>query len=226
MVIGEIQGCRVHSKHCTCNNFIIIYISLTLAFSSLPIQCITLQTRRTSTHHSRSATAMVTATTAVHPLQTSYPDEPQHLPDVVADDLPIISLDARQVAIGWDTRIWSRLCVSVSLVHLSPFCSFFSLDSTIDVSPRIFSSSFDYMYPATTFGYVTTAGAPNVSIPSPSSGCSTRSRSVFPIRHAFGSFPMAPLDPERYYTLACRIKTNRTRSDLSVYSFPSPFNTN
>ena len=83
-----------------------------------------------------------------------------------------------------------------------------------------------YMYPATTFGYVTTAGAPNVSIPSPNSGCSTRSRSVFPIRHAFGSFPMAPLDPERYYTLACRIKTNRTRSDLSVYSFPSPFNTN
>ena len=117
MVIGEIQGRGVHSEHqkCTCgvNNFMIIYLSVTLSFSSLPIQCITVQTRRISTHPPRSASATVTATTTTaHPLQTSYPDEPQHLPDVVADDLPIISLDARQVAIGWDTRTWSRLCVS------------------------------------------------------------------------------------------------------------------
>lgn len=114
----------------------------------------------------------------------------------------------------------------VSLVLPSPFCSFICLDSMIDISPRIFSSFFDYIYPAITFGYVTTADAPNVSIPSPSSGCSTRSRSVFSIRHALGPFPMAPIDPERYHTLACRIQTNWTRSDLSVCSFPSPFNTN
>ncbi|KIM40595.1 hypothetical protein M413DRAFT_446026 [Hebeloma cylindrosporum] len=67
--------------------------------------CIAVQTRRISTYPSRSAAATATATTT---LQNSYPDVPQHLPDVVADDLPIISLDARQVAIGWNTRTWSR----------------------------------------------------------------------------------------------------------------------
>ena len=108
----------------------------------------------------------------------------------------------------------------------SPFCYFILLDSMIDISPRIFSSPFDYMYLAIIFGYVTTAGAPNVSIPSPNSGCSTRSRSVFPIHHAFGPFPMVPIDPERYHTLACRIQTNRTRSNLSVCSLPSPLNSN
>jgi hypothetical protein len=125
MVIGEIQGCGVRSEHQKgmCNNFMIIHLSPTLSLSSLPIQCITVQTRRISTHPSRSATATVTATTTAHPLQTSYPDEPQHLPDVVADDLPIISLDARQVAIGWDTRTWSRLCVSF-LSRFPPFLLF------------------------------------------------------------------------------------------------------
>ncbi|KAF8150743.1 hypothetical protein B0H34DRAFT_150792 [Crassisporium funariophilum] len=46
---------------------------------------------------------------------TSYPtlaDQRKRLPDVAPDDLPVVNQDARQIAIGWDTRTWSRLWVA------------------------------------------------------------------------------------------------------------------
>lgn len=60
--------------------------------------------RALSTYLARSA-AIATATAPV----SSYHDQSQHLPDVSHDDLPIVSQDIGQVAIGWSTREWSRL---------------------------------------------------------------------------------------------------------------------
>ncbi|KAF8968040.1 hypothetical protein BDZ97DRAFT_1800604 [Flammula alnicola] len=59
--------------------------------------------RGLSTYQARSSATATAATTS-----QSYPDQTQHLPDVAPDDLPIISQDGSQVAIGWDTRLWSR----------------------------------------------------------------------------------------------------------------------
>ena len=44
------------------------------------------------------------------PQMTTWNDPPQVLPEISPDNLPIISKDDRKVAIGWDTRTWSRLC--------------------------------------------------------------------------------------------------------------------
>ncbi|KAF9561975.1 Trimethyllysine dioxygenase [Agrocybe pediades] len=62
------------------------------------------QKRTITTYPVRSA-ASATATATQSP---SYPVEVQRLPDVEADDLPITSQDGKMVAVGWDTRTWSR----------------------------------------------------------------------------------------------------------------------
>ncbi|TFK40225.1 hypothetical protein BDQ12DRAFT_680544 [Crucibulum laeve] len=56
-----------------------------------------------ATHLSRAAASAAALTP-----RTPFTHLPQTLPEVVADDLPIISVDQRKVAIGWDTRTWSR----------------------------------------------------------------------------------------------------------------------
>ncbi|KAF8907359.1 hypothetical protein CPB84DRAFT_1813601 [Gymnopilus junonius] len=74
-----------------------------------PLLLISLQsfqphTRSFTTHPSRSS-----ASATVAAPKPSYSDDPQHLTDLLAvDDLPIISLDGNQVAIGWDPQTWSR----------------------------------------------------------------------------------------------------------------------
>lgn len=67
--------------------------------------------RALSTYLARSA-AIATAAAPV----SSYHDQSQHLPDVTHDDLPIVSQDVGQVAIGWSTREWSRLYVLFRIV--------------------------------------------------------------------------------------------------------------
>ena len=53
------------------------------------------------THHARSFAAAARKTASS-----------EHINSIYADDLPIISQDTGKVAIGWDTRTWSRLYVS------------------------------------------------------------------------------------------------------------------
>ena len=53
-----------------------------------------------ATHHARSFAAPARKTSSS-----------EHIPNIYADDLPIISQDTGKVAIGWDTRTWSRLYV-------------------------------------------------------------------------------------------------------------------
>ncbi|KAF9484366.1 Trimethyllysine dioxygenase [Pholiota conissans] len=60
--------------------------------------------RPLSTYQARSSATATAASTSTQPFR----DQSQHLPDVTHDDLPIISQDVGQVAIGWDTRLWSR----------------------------------------------------------------------------------------------------------------------
>jgi trimethyllysine dioxygenase len=60
--------------------------------------------RGLATHLAR-ASASSAALSNKPPLKTP----PQSVPQVASDDLPMISMDDRKVAIGWDTRTWSRL---------------------------------------------------------------------------------------------------------------------
>ncbi|KAJ7352474.1 Trimethyllysine dioxygenase [Mycena albidolilacea] len=59
--------------------------------------------RGLATHLAR-ASASSSALSNKPPLKTP----PQSVPQVASDDLPMISMDDRKVAIGWDTRTWSR----------------------------------------------------------------------------------------------------------------------
>lgn len=63
-----------------------------------------------STTFTRSATS---AAASKQPLasQPIPPQRIQALPEVQLDDLPIASMGDHKVAVGWDTRTWSRLCV-------------------------------------------------------------------------------------------------------------------
>jgi len=76
----KVAGFAVNTGNVRVNNFMIIYVFIPF----LPIQCITPHMRPISTHPStRSASATVTPTTAVHPLQNSYPDAPRRIRDVI-----------------------------------------------------------------------------------------------------------------------------------------------
>ncbi|SJK99949.1 related to Trimethyllysine dioxygenase [Armillaria ostoyae] len=58
----------------------------------------------------RRWTALRTAASAavLRSKPPAFVEELQPLPNVSTDDLPITSMDDRKVAIGWDTRTWSR----------------------------------------------------------------------------------------------------------------------
>ena len=47
----------------------------------------------------------------------SQPTLPYQMQEVHVDDLPISSIGDHKVAVGWDTRTWSRLCVSLFFVR-------------------------------------------------------------------------------------------------------------
>lgn len=71
-----------------------------------PIRSITRASAPISHHlyrRSRSASAAAVLQPRILQEQTRLPSE-----DMTADDLPIVSMDDRKVAIGWDTRTWSR----------------------------------------------------------------------------------------------------------------------
>ena len=89
-----------------------------------------------ATHHARSFAAPAK--------KASYP---QH---IYADDLPIISQDTGKVAIGWDIRTWSRLCVPFFLTNTGP-----QFDNALVI----------------TCGCATIVAVQNASIQSPSNVC-------------------------------------------------------
>jgi trimethyllysine dioxygenase len=66
-----------------------------------------------ATHLTRAAASAA----ALRPQIVTRNDPPRALPEISPDNLPIISKDERKVAIGWDTRTWSRLCV-VFFLHV------------------------------------------------------------------------------------------------------------
>lgn len=66
-----------------------------------------------ATHLTRAAAS---AASLRRPQISTRDDPPRALPEISSDNFPIISKDERKVAIGWDTRTWSRLCV-VSFFH-------------------------------------------------------------------------------------------------------------
>ena len=55
----------------------------------------------------RTAASAAAVKTREDAAQSPHPT----LPPILPDDLPIVSSDDRRVAIGWDTRTWSRLYV-------------------------------------------------------------------------------------------------------------------
>lgn len=114
--------------------------------------------RTITTYPSRSSAAATATAAASSPASPIYADGAQHLDpaDLHPDDLPIISQDANQVAVGWDTRTWSRLCVAYYL-------------SLIIIN---------HSRTVTTSGCATTAAVQSASIPSPNSASSTLSRQV------------------------------------------------
>ncbi|KAJ7178843.1 Trimethyllysine dioxygenase [Mycena crocata] len=59
--------------------------------------------RGLATHLARASASAAAVTT-----QPPAPTIPRSVADVASDDLPMITLDGRKVAIGWDTRTWSR----------------------------------------------------------------------------------------------------------------------
>lgn len=66
-----------------------------------------------STTFTRSATSAAALKPAPTP-RTALSEQIQALPEVQPDDLPITSMGDHKVAVGWDTRNWSRLCVPCS----------------------------------------------------------------------------------------------------------------
>ncbi|KAF8129688.1 hypothetical protein K438DRAFT_1788957 [Mycena galopus ATCC 62051] len=61
--------------------------------------------RELATHTARASA--FAASLSPQPWQVATPSQP--VPKVVSDDLPMISMDDQKVAVGWDTRAWSRL---------------------------------------------------------------------------------------------------------------------
>ncbi|KAJ7116357.1 Trimethyllysine dioxygenase [Mycena epipterygia] len=66
---------------------------------------------RATNLHRGLATHLARASASAAALNTQPPPPPtasRSVSEVVSDDLPMISMDGRKVAVGWDTRTWSR----------------------------------------------------------------------------------------------------------------------
>ena len=69
------------------------------------------------TYRSATNTRSVSSAAALEqpPPQPTLSQQIQALPEVQLKDLPIASIGDQKIAVGWDTRTWSRLCVCLSL---------------------------------------------------------------------------------------------------------------